>query len=150
MTDTGSPGPSLHLVRYGTEDYLSCVELRNAVLRRPLGMSLSEEQIRGEADDVHLGCRIGDRWVGCAVLTPLTPRRVRLRQMAVDPAWRSRGIGGALLRYAEQQARARGFAECILHARGNAVPFYLDAGYQLRGGPFIEVSLPHRLMSKRL
>lgn len=150
MADTGSTDPGLHLVRYGSEDYFSCVELRDAVLRRPLGMSLSEAQIREEAEDIHLGCRVRDRWVGCAVLTPLGRRRVRLRQMAVDPAYRSRGIGGALLRYAEQQARARGFVECMLHARESAVPFYLKAGYLGCGDLFIEVSVPHLLMRKRL
>jgi GNAT superfamily N-acetyltransferase len=145
---TGDEGPCP--VAHGSGDYRACVELRDAVLRRPLGMSLSPEQLAGEAGDLHLAYRRGGVVVACVVLTPLDEGRVRLRQMAVAPAHRRRGIGTRLLAFAEGVARDRGFRECLLHAREEAVDFYARQGYRAVGPAFEEVTLPHRLMCKPL
>ncbi len=145
---TGDGGP--FAVAHGSGLYRACVELRNAVLRRPLGMSLGPEQLAGEAGDLHLAYRRGEAVVACVVLTPLDGGRVRLRQMAVAPAHRRQGIGTRLLAFAESTARGRGFRECILHAREGAVAFYAKQGYRAAGPPFEEVGLPHRLMRKPL
>ena len=145
---TGDEGPCV--VAHGSGDYRACVELRNAVLRRPLGMSLSPDQLAGEAGDLHLAYRLGEAVVACAVLSPLDGARVRLRQMAVAPAHRNQGIGTRLLAFAESTARGRGFRECLLHAREGAVGFYARQGYRAVGPPFVEVTLAHRLMRKPL
>ena len=150
MPGSGNPRHTPLLVEYGSPNYRACVELRNTILRRPLGLILTPEQIQTEADDIHIGYLKDSLLVGCVVLTPLSSLHVRLRQMAVHPAFRGRGIGTALVSYSEQDVRTRGFSQCILHARESAVSFYLKQGYVVEGATFTEVSLPHRLMRKTL
>ena len=38
----------------------------------------------------------------------------------------------------------------VLNARTSAVPFYERLGYETRGEPFVEVTVPHLAMAKRL
>ena len=50
----------------------------------------------------------------------------------------------------EAALAARGFVSLSLHARSIAVGFYEKLGYETVGDEFIEVSIPHRKMAKRL
>ncbi|HEV8549020.1 MAG TPA: GNAT family N-acetyltransferase, partial [Polyangiaceae bacterium] len=60
------------------------------------------------------------------------------------------GVGTRLVRFSEQVAEAAGQREMVLHAREKAVPFYERLGYEARGETFIEVTVPHRQMSRKL
>ncbi|HTW70552.1 MAG TPA: GNAT family N-acetyltransferase [Acetobacteraceae bacterium] len=55
--------------------------------------------------------------------------RAGLRLVAVDPALQQRGCGRALLRLAEEFARAHGCTRTVLYATPDAVGFYAKAGY---------------------
>ena len=75
---------------------------------------------------------------------------VKLRQMAVVPSHQGQRIGQRLLAYAESMACDRGFERIVLHARENAVGFYEKSGFVTIGASFIEVTIPHQKMVKRL
>ncbi|MGU7769896.1 GNAT family N-acetyltransferase [Burkholderia sp. MR1-5-21] len=66
---------------------------------------------------------------------PYRSRRVAtLGQLAVDPVWQDRGIGRALLAFAEQRAAARSATHLALdapHAAIRLVDFYVRKGFQL-------------------
>ncbi|KUY85543.1 GNAT family N-acetyltransferase [Burkholderia sp. RF4-BP95] len=66
---------------------------------------------------------------------PYRSRRVAtLGQLAVDPVWQDRGIGRALLAFAQQRAAARGATHLALdapHAAIRLVDFYRREGFQL-------------------
>jgi predicted GNAT family N-acyltransferase len=51
---------------------------------------------------------------------------------------------------AERLLKSRNFNEINLHARENAIPFYLTLGYTLVGDWFTEVGIPHKKMIKHL
>jgi len=122
--------------------------LRRRVLRLPLGLDFSEEQLRKEVGDIHLVALFQEQVVGCLVLSPLSDRSVQMRQVAVEPAWQGCGIGRRLVELSEATAAEKGFAEIVLHARETAIEFYLKQGYRVRGEPFVEVTIPHREMFK--
>ncbi len=133
----------------GSQDYGLELDLRRRVLRWPLGLDFTAEQIAEEAEDIHLGCFEGDFLVATLVLTPHRDE-IKMRQVAVEPDFQGRGIGRQLVLFSERIARERGFARMVLHARDNAVPFYLRLGYELEGEEFEEVTIPHRAMGKAL
>jgi len=137
-------------VAHGTTAYLDTVELRNAVLRRPLGLELTPGEMARETDSLHLACYVGEQLAGCLVLRPVSATVVQMRQVAVAPERQRQGIGTALVAFAEAVAREHGYTEMMLHARASAVPFYLRLGYVERGEPFVEVTIPHREMAKVL
>lgn len=83
-------------------------------------------------------------------MTPLGDGVVKLRQMAVDPALHRSGVGAALVRRLEADARSRGVRQVVMNARLTAVPFYAALGYAEEGPLFEEVGVPHRRMVKAL
>jgi predicted GNAT family N-acyltransferase len=137
-------------VSHNSAEYLLCVDLRNHVLRRPLGLTFSPEQLDAENSDIHLAVFEEDTLVGCAILTTSDVSRVKMRQVAVAPEKQGRGIGRDLVAYCELVGLQRGFMEMYLHARATVVPFYEKSGYCTVGEPFVEVGIPHRAMVKNI
>lgn len=137
-------------VQHGTESYAESVALRDAVLRRPLGLVFDPQELAQENDSFHLACWLDATQVACVVLKPVDSRQARLRQMAVASNCQRMGIGTRLITYAETFLARRGYREIVLHARETAVPFYERLGYRKEGGRFIEVTLAHFAMRKEL
>lgn len=143
-------GLELRWVSHGSGDQAALVELRREVLRRPLGLDYTSEQLADEADELHLGGWLGERLAGCLVLKDRGNGLVQMRQVAVAPELRGSGVGRELVAEAEAEARRRGFERMTLHARESAVAFYERLGYKIEGEPFYEIGLPHRLMYKAM
>ena len=74
----------------------------------------------------------------------------RIGRMAVDKAWRRRGIGSLILKALEAEAARRGMAEAVLHAQTYVNSFYSTHGYIEEGDVFLEVGIEHVQMRKRL
>jgi len=140
----------LRWIGHGTPDYREAVALRRRVLRLPLGLDFLPEQLAAEDADLHLGAFEGDRLVGCLLLTDRGDGVVQMRQVCVDPDRQGSGVGAALVRESEAEARRRGHRRMMLHARDRAVGFYRRLGYQEVGEPFVEVSIPHQEMVREL
>lgn len=79
----------------------------------------------------------------------LTPER-RIGRMAVMPAWRSKGVGDALLAALVEQARQAGWGEISLHAQLPARDFYARNGFLPEGPLFEEAGIVHQTMRQRL
>ena len=71
-------------------------------------------------------------------------------RMAVAREWRRSGVGGMVLTFLEQQARAQGLTQITLHAQEYVKAFYAGHGYREVGEMFLEVDIPHREMVKEL
>jgi predicted GNAT family N-acyltransferase len=63
---------------------------------------------------------------------------------------RRQGIAAAMLRVADEQARARGANRLVLHAQTYARSLYEQAGYVARGREFVEANIEHVAMEKLL
>ena len=137
-------------VIHGSPTYLATVDLRDSVLRKPLGLQFSVEELDAEKDSHHIACYLGGRLVGCLVLLPSAGGDVQMRQLAVVAEFQGKGIGTALVEYSEGLAQGLGYRRMILHARETAVPFYEKRGYSTVGGRFEEVTIPHWAMEKLL
>jgi predicted GNAT family N-acyltransferase len=138
-------------IEFATPEYDEAVALRYEVLRRPLGLEYTPEQLAAEYDQVHLAAYdAAQNLVGYLNLTPADTEVVKMRQVAVAPATQGQGVGRALVAASEEKAKALGFKKIELHARETAVPFYLGLGYHSVGERFEEVTLPHFKMEKTL
>lgn len=135
---------------HGSDLYRQAVELRLAVLRRPLGLDFTPEQLAEEGACVHLVAVDGDSVVGTLLLEPKGGATVQMRQVAVRPDLQGHGVGRLLVEASERAAARRGWPDMTMHARETAVPFYLRLGYRIEGAPFEEVGLPHRFMRKNI
>lgn len=137
------------IIPFGSELHKKEIELRTLVLRIPLGLEYSEEELLAEQPEIHLGL-IDEEWNLRAVtlIRDAGDKVAKLRQFAVDPDFQGNGWGRFLLQFAEAVAAEEGFHRIELHAREYAMPFYQKAGYEIVGERFEEVGIPHFKMKK--
>ncbi len=141
---------ALKIIDHGTAEYQQMVRLRNDMLRKPLGLHFDDTELEREKDDVLMGAFEDGKILGCCLLTKVDDRTVRLRQMAVPNSLQGKGIGRALMIFAENIARDMGYSSLIMHARKTAIGFYQKLGYTAKGPEFVEVTIPHFVMEKIL
>jgi len=142
--------PIIQEAPYGSPLYDEVTELRRALLRRPLGLDFTPEELALERHDTHLAALDDGRVVGTLLLRKVDDRTARIMRMAVVPEARGRAIGRALVERAEALARERGFEIVMMHARSSAIGFYEKCGYHTVGDEFIEQGIPHIRMEKQL
>ena len=141
---------ALKIIDHGSSEYQQMVKLRDTILSKPLGLSFTPEDLEKEKDNMLIGAFDDERMLGCCMLVEEQPDIVRLRQMAVLNDLQGKGIGRALMNFAENLARDRGYKIIRMHARDNAVGFYEKVGYRIKGDKFIEITIPHYVMEKDL
>ena len=161
-------------VAHGSVLYRLMLDFREAELRHPLGLRLVAADHAGEDKQRHFAAvaegelaagqveleHVAEEGAepairGTVVMKPLPrepglPSRAKLRQMAVAPACRGRGLGSRLVRFAEAAMGAEGVREVELGAREGAVGFYERLGYAVSGAAFVEIGQPHLPMRRRL
>lgn len=126
------------------------VKMRLEILRKPLGLQFTQEELEKEKDEVMMGAFEDDKMLGCCMLIKESGNTLRLRQMAVLNNVQGKGIGRALMNFAENIARDMGYKKLTMHARKTAAGFYEKQGYQVTGDEFLEVTIPHYVMEKEL
>jgi len=141
---------ALKIIDYGTPEYRQMIKLRDDLLRKPLGLSFTKEELEKEKENMLIGAFDDDDILGCCMLVEQDPITVRLRQMAVLNDLQGKGIGKALTIFAENIARDHGYKIMNMHARKNVVGFYEKMGYKVIGDEFIEITISHYVMEKEL
>lgn len=123
------------------------LDLRTRVFVEEQGVPPEEEVDGRDPECLHVVAETGDgRVIGTGRLLP----EGRIGRLAVDTAWRGRGIGRALLDRLVACARERGFATVELHAQSRAIGFYEAAGFLVEGPEFHDAGIPHRHMWRAL
>ena len=141
---------ALKIIDHGTPEYQQMVQLREEILREPLGLQFEPDELESEKNNILMAAYEDDQMLGCCMLVEEAPDTVRLRQMAVLNDLQGKGIGKALMNFAENIARDRGYKKITMHARKNAQGFYEKMGYRKRGEEFEEITIPHFVMEKLL
>ena len=141
---------ALKIIDHGTPEYKQMLKLRDEILRKPLGLKFSPEELEKEKENLLIGAFEDEDMLGCCMLVKESPTIVRLRQMAVLNDLQGKGIGKALTAFAENLARDHGYKIMSMHARKNSVGFYEKMGYTVKGDEFQEITIPHYIMEKEL
>lgn len=137
-------------VVYGTDLYDKAIELRYDVLRKPLNMQYTPQQLLEEKEETHIVALLQDTVIGVLLLKKINDNTIKMRQVAIASTYQRAGIGTQLVKFAEQYAIQHNFSIIELHARDTAVNFYLKNKYEIVGDVFFEVSIPHYKMIKQL
>jgi GNAT superfamily N-acetyltransferase len=141
---------ALKIIDHGSNEYQQMVKLREDMLRKPLGLGFDNSELESEKENMLIAAFEDETILGCCMLVEEDPKTVRLRQMAVLNDLQGKGIGRALMNFAENIARDRGYRTLSMHARKNAVGFYEKMGYKVASDEFTEVTIPHYVMEKKL
>lgn len=141
---------SCKLVDFDSKEQRDSIELRRKVLRKPLGLDFTRAELEMEDQQLHFVAVLESKVVGILILVKTQNEGVKMRQVAIDEQLQGKGIGKLLVRFSENWASANHFSQIQLHARSTAVPFYISMNYELIGGEFLEVGIPHFKMKKIL
>lgn len=131
-------------------EYALALALRTEVLRKPLGLEFTCEELKKDETDTHFGLFEADTIIACLTLTVADTKRMKMRQVAVNNSFQGKGYGKLLSSAAEKFALEQGFEIMFCHARKSAVGFYQNMGYKILGEEFTEVNIPHFTMQKQL
>jgi GNAT superfamily N-acetyltransferase len=106
-------------------------DLRWRILREP--WTDQKESGLDELEDsaIHLMAWCGQRLIGVGRLHFNSADEAQVRFMAVEPDWRRKGAGSAILHKLERQAAKRGANRVVLNARQDAIEFYRSHGYAI-------------------
>lgn len=147
---TSTPEPEFREIVHGSADYRQACALREALLRRPLGLAFSPEELQAESVQWHFGLFAGNDLLACLSAVPADTGEVKLRQIAVRPETQGRGFGRIIMERSESELLRRGCTAACLHARAEAVGFYARLGYETEDDEFLELGIRHRTMRKHL
>jgi predicted GNAT family N-acyltransferase len=146
----GSPPRDVQ-VRLATTpaDWAVALTIRLSVFVLEQGVPLDEELDAHDAEAVHVLAHADGRAVGtgryyvedgCAIIG----------RMAVLPAARGAGVGGAILTALLAHARQYGLPTAALAAQLHARPFYARFGFVVGGPLFLDAGILHQRMERAL
>jgi predicted GNAT family N-acyltransferase len=130
-------------------DRRTCLRLRWTVFVEEQNVPPSLEVDEHDAADAVHALALLDRVpAGTGRFVLVEPGVAQIGRMAVVDDARGKGVGIALLRFLEAQARSRGAKQLTLNGQVSARRFYEKAGYQANGGIFDDAGIPHVRMDR--
>lgn len=133
-----------------SRDYLMEKQLREVILRKPIDLILSDEDIRYDHLFIHFGVFHGIDLIACCMAKEIEDGVAMMRQVCVKRAYQSQKVGTFMMKQAESQLKAMGYHKIVLHARITAWTFYQKLGYVFESDSFEEIGVEHRIMTKKL
>lgn len=141
---------ALKMIDHGSKEYQQMINLRYNILRKPLGLNFTPDELEKEKNNVLIGVFEDDQLLGCCMLVKEDNKKMRLRQVAVPNNQQGKGVGRALMSFAENISRDLGYTRIVMHARKTAIPFFEKLGYKVTSEVFHEITIPHHIMEKEL
>jgi predicted GNAT family N-acyltransferase len=132
-----------------SQHYQTVVDLRETILRKPLGLRFSEKDLEKDKAHIHVAGFLGEEVVATALLIP-EGKSLRMKRVAVREDLQNQGIATEMMKFCEDYGREQGFSDVYCHARHTAVQFYLKNKYIPEGEDFDETGIPHLKMRKKL
>ena len=140
----------IKIVDHGSPEYDTTVALRDRVLRQPIGLQFTAEQLAAESTCIHVAGFIDGQITACCVVAQQQQGWFKIRQVAVDFDFQGMGLGRQLMEFVHRHVASIGGTNVYCHSRDVAEPFYLRLGYQPTGEYFEEVTIEHIRMEKDL
>jgi predicted GNAT family N-acyltransferase len=141
--------PIFKVIDHGGPEYLEAVRLREDILRKPLGLIFTSEELLNEIDHIHISGFLDGKIISTAVLVP-EGSECKLQRVVVKQELQASGIGSKMMAFCEAYAKTQGFNSIYCHARYTAVLFYIENNYMPEGDYFDEDTILHRKMRKAL
>jgi GNAT superfamily N-acetyltransferase len=125
-------------------------DLRFRVLREPWQQPRGSEKNEGDNIGIHMALFQFGIIKAIAWLDVTEENIGQVRFFAVETSNQGKGFGNLIMGEVEKVSIARGDTQMILHAREQAVGFYLNQGYQLvEKSHLLFDKIQHYLMEKR-
>ncbi len=141
---------TFRVIDYGTEEYDKFVALRQRILRDPLNMVYSQDDLLGDQDGVLLAAYLSNQIIATSILR-INGEECKICQVATHNSMQKMGIGTLMMKEAERIAKEKySCILCFCSARVSVKDFYSKNGYCATGAEFSEIGLPHIKMMKAI
>jgi hypothetical protein len=138
-------------VRTSSDEYIQSLKLREKVLREPIGLKISQEQIDNEQNQnhYHFIARKKNELVS-ALTMKINPNSIQTCQIATEKKYRGNGIGKTLLEYGEKKILSLcEKKEFVVFSRLDSLMFYKKCNYEFKNGRVYLINgIEHRLLKK--
>lgn len=134
-------------ILYNSNDYWKILQIREMVLRIPLGLRFSLAEIQAESQELIFGIQENNQWIGSCQYQ-IFNEDAKMRQVAILDTYKRKGHGKQLVLASMEILKQKGIQKIYCHARATAVPFYEHLGFQTVSEAFLEVHIPHFKMQK--
>ncbi|NHZ86092.1 MAG: GNAT family N-acetyltransferase [Planctomycetia bacterium] len=132
-----------------TIDFEKYYELRWRILRKPWNQPKGSEVNKRDADAFHIMAEMNDKVIGVGCVHELEEGIGRIRFMAVDDEFQKQGIGQAIVKLLEKDAKSKNWTTIRLWAREIAIDFYYNLGYKIiTDGELLFGVIKHKIMEK--
>lgn len=140
----------LRQIQYGSAEYEMTRELRNRIMRAPIGLSIYDQDYTFEVNSRIVGAFDGSHMLGCSIVGKLDGEYC-LDFLCIDDRVQKTGIGSILLNDVENWVKSQDIHLLILEARVTAQKFYEKHGYESYGDIYLMEKSPvdHIMMRKR-
>ncbi|MDX3074249.1 GNAT family N-acetyltransferase [Streptomyces sp. NPDC088354] len=144
--------PEAYTIRVpeGPDDLKAYFAVRHEVFVLEQKVPADLEYDEFDATAVHVVAIGPDGALGAGRLLPGADGTGVLGRLAVLSRARGLGVGAALVRAVEEQARLLGLRVVELHAQVHALGFYERLGYEPFGEEYEEAGIAHRSMRRAL
>lgn len=132
----------LKQINFMSIDWFQSVALRYELLRKPLGLEFTPQELFGEKQEIVFGVFKGDLLVSTANCI-LSEKCVKIRQVATRYDFQRLGVGMFLINGIEAYFFNNGIVRIEMNARKSSLDFYKKIGYLTTGNEFFEVGIPH-------
>lgn len=127
--------------------------LRYEILRKPWNQPPGSEKDEDDKTSIHRMIVDNSSEIVIAIgrLQFNSIGEAQIRYMAVALAYQGRGLGSQIITNLEKNARESGTKRMILHARENALQFYIKNGYEIVNKSYVLFDeIQHWHMLKKL
>lgn len=128
-------------IRYGSTEYEMTRELRNRIMRAPIGLSIYDQDYTFEVNSRIVGAFADSKMLGCSIVGKMDGEYC-LDFLCIDDKIQKSGIGSILLLDVERWIRKQGIPLLILEARVTAQKFYEKHGYEPYGEIYLMENSP--------
>lgn len=135
-------------VAYGSPEYNASLIVREEVLRRPLGLTLSAKDVEDEEEQIHIIGTLNNKIVCGLTARIMEPEQWQFRQIYVIDSLQGQGVGCRLLNYGEALAQLEGVKRIVIHSRIEIAGFYAKCGYSYTDAEYFDSFVPHQNMVK--
>lgn len=134
------------------EEFQRYRDLRWKILRAPHNQpKITEKDDAGTKDFPIMVCEVDGIPIGVGRAHFVSEDVAQIRSISVEPEWEGKGIGSIVLSALEKIVTEKGARRIIIHARNNAIEFYIKNGYQtVKPSYTLFGEIEHTLMEKKI
>ena len=136
-------------ITHGRSEYIPAIQLSEGILRTPLGLTFSREELEKEKEYIQIAGLRSDEVIAAAALVS-EGESLKMRRVVVRNDLQKQGVVSAMLYFCEEYALKNKFKEIYCHARDVAIPFYIKNHYIPEENYFDEDTLVHLKLRKIL